>query len=104
MGEFRDREDDFELKFDSSTYLGMKQGVWPPVFHFLSLYGIYVFKFYKNHRWVYVMVDDLLPCNKDYDLLFARSDEPLEFWVSLVEKAYAKLHHNYFNLNEGDIG
>jgi len=36
--------------------------------------------------------------------LYGYCAEPQEFWVPLIEKAYAKLHGNYEILNEGQIG
>jgi hypothetical protein len=36
-----------------------------------------------------VYIDDLLPTVGN-QLLFAHSSAPEEFWISLVEKAYAK--------------
>jgi Calpain family cysteine protease len=52
---------------------------------------------------VYVIVDDKLPTMKDFDedynqfdkLCFACCNNKTEFWVPLIEKAYAKLHINY---------
>ena len=33
----------------------------PPFFHFLKDFGIFVFRFFKNDNWLYVIVDDRLP-------------------------------------------
>lgn len=40
----------------------MSEGIYPPMFHFLQKYGIFVLKFYKNFAWRYVIIDDKLPC------------------------------------------
>ncbi|GFS15442.1 calpain-2 catalytic subunit [Elysia marginata] len=50
--------------------------------------GIFHCRFWQFGSWTEVFVDDLLP-TVDGNLLFARSSDPNEFWVSLVEKAYA---------------
>ncbi|RKP11186.1 hypothetical protein THASP1DRAFT_27023 [Thamnocephalis sphaerospora] len=64
--------------------------------------SVYRFQFYRLGRWVEVLVDDLLPYNMlTGQLLFARSTDPDEFWVSLVEKAYAKLLGSYSALDSG---
>jgi hypothetical protein len=60
-----------------------------------------VFSFFKNCEWLYVIIDDFLPCNPDGELLFASCKQSNRFWVSLIEKAYAKLHWNYHNLING---
>ncbi len=77
----------------------MTMGVYPMIFHFLAKYGIYVFKFFKNFEWVYVMIDDKLPCFagsiQNPDLVFGRCFHRNEFWVPLLEKGYSKLHGNY---------
>ena len=37
-------------------------GIYPKLFHFLSKYGIFVFKFFKNCKWLYIIIDDKIPC------------------------------------------
>ena len=52
-----------------------------------------------------MIIDDQLPCLKDGNgqavPLFARCENANLFWVSLIEKAYAKLHQRYFALQGG---
>lgn len=64
--------------------------------------GMYVFRFFKAGTPIFVIIDDQLPT---YELangrpvpLFSRCANPNLFWVSLIEKAYAKLHGRYFAL------
>jgi hypothetical protein len=68
-------------------------------------YGIYVFRFHKNGQQYYVIVDDRLPCllrdNGQPIPFFSRCENPNLFWVSLVEKAFAKLHGRYYSLQGG---
>ena len=35
--------------------------------------------------------------------LYGQCADPQEFWIPLIEKAYAKIHGNYEILNEGKI-
>lgn len=69
--------------------------------------GLYVFKMFKNCRAHYVIIDDRIPCLErargDYFPAFARCRNPNEFWVSMFEKAYAKLNIRYINLTSGFI-
>ena len=37
------------------------------------------------------------------ELLYGRCKNPLEFWVQVIEKAYAKLHNCYEALTSGDM-
>ena len=70
-------------------------------------YGLYVFRMFRNCKVHYVVVDDKVPCmersNGQCIPAFARNRNPNEFWVSLIEKAYAKLNIRYINLTSGFI-
>ncbi|KAJ3196095.1 Calpain-6 [Irineochytrium annulatum] len=63
--------------------------------------GIFRFRFNRFGEWVEVVVDDYLPCTPDGELVYARSRDPSEFWVSLLEKAFAKLKGSYGSLELG---
>ena len=63
-------------------------------------YGIYTCRFYVDGEWVEVITDTFIPCLKDnmtgaYHAAYGRSTNSDEFWVSLVEKAFAKALGNY---------
>lgn len=62
--------------------------------------GVYRIKFCKNGEWVEVTIDDYFPCLPFGGPLFSRAHDN-EMWVLLIEKAYAKLHGNYFTLRGG---
>lgn len=67
-------------------------------------YGFAVFQFFKNGRWQHVMVDTRIPYNPQTKTpLYGRCDQSDEFWVPLMEKAYAKLHGTYEKLHGGSI-
>jgi Calpain family cysteine protease len=68
--------------------------------------GLYVFRFYKNGgKCYYVIIDDRIPAvNRENGQplpFFARCENPNLFWVSLIEKAFAKLHGRYYALHTG---
>ena len=51
--------------------------------------GIIHFCFWRFGQWEDVYIDDLLP-TVDGKLIYGRCTDPREFWVALIEKAYAK--------------
>ncbi|KAK3859138.1 hypothetical protein Pcinc_034716 [Petrolisthes cinctipes] len=62
--------------------------------------GLIVCRFWRFGEWVLVCVDDRLPTING-ELLFSRGTDPKEFWVPLLEKAYAKLHGSYEAMEGG---
>lgn len=81
----------------------MSLGVYPPIFHKYKRRGIYCLRFFKNFKWIYVIIDQRIPVNKEMKPIFGSCKEPHEMWVALIEKAYAKLHGCYGNLISGYI-
>lgn len=66
--------------------------------------GYVAFQFFKNGEWRYVIVDTLLPYSESSKLfLFSECNETNEFWVPLIEKAYAKLNGSYQNIQGMDV-
>lgn len=66
--------------------------------------GYVAFQFFKNGEWQYVVVDTLLPyseINKSH--IFTECMDNKEYWVQLLEKAYAKLNGSYENIQGMDI-
>ena len=66
----------------------------------LNAAGIYLVRFFINGNETPVIVDDHLPCNKNGGLAFASSRDD-EMWVSILEKAWAKLHGTYARTEGG---
>ena len=54
----------------------------------------------KNGEWITVTVDDFFPCYPRGGPMFSRA-QGNELWVLLLEKAYAKLHGNFYTLRGG---
>lgn len=63
--------------------------------------GIYTVRFCVQGEWIPVVVDDWIPCELPGKPAFATSKKGYELWVSILEKAYAKLHGSYEALEGG---
>jgi len=57
-------------------------------------------KFYINGTETTVFVDDWIPCHPNGRPAFASSRED-ELWVSILEKAWAKVHGTYARMEGG---
>lgn len=64
--------------------------------------AIFTVRFFIQGEWHYVVIDDYLPVGPEGQLRFARSRDPLCFWVPLMEKAYAKLFRSYHAIEGGN--
>lgn len=60
--------------------------------------GVFVVRFYRNRTRIDVVVDDLLPCLSSGEPVFAHNRGFNEFWVSIVEKAMAKISGSYYGV------
>ena len=64
--------------------------------------GIYAVRFWRDGSWRVVVVDDWIPVNKEGKPVFAQlSHTDCEFWVLILEKAYAKLNGCYEAIESG---
>ena len=94
---------------DEEENVMLSTGVYPPIFQSFRKKGIFCFKFFKNFKWRYVIIDDKLPCCKIFQkntpkkLIYGKCRSCNEFWVPLIEKAFAKIHGNYASLVSGFI-
>jgi hypothetical protein len=64
--------------------------------------GLFHFKFWQCGMWVDIVIDDYLP-TLNGQLIYAQVTHKHEFWIALLEKAYAKLHGTYESVVSGDI-
>ncbi|XP_076025017.1 calpain-1 catalytic subunit-like [Genypterus blacodes] len=62
--------------------------------------GIFHFRFWRFGKWMDVVIDDYLPMHNN-QLLSVKSKTGNEFWVPLLEKAYAKVCGSYADMNAG---
>ena len=99
-----------DKNLDSEEYAILSTGVFnrsiSSYFSQFQKKSIFCFRF----RWRYVLVDNRLPYNKIYNdnqtpvLLYGKYRSNDELWVSLIEKAFAKLYGSdkMNNSNEAD--
>lgn len=69
--------------------------------------GVYGVMFFKMGQWEWVIIDDLIPMSPDEEEtpLFANCKVgDMELWPMVLEKAYAKLHHNWDAIDGGFAG
>ena len=62
--------------------------------------GIYAVAMCLNGVWEEIVLDDYAPCTRAGALAFNRS-RTNELWVILLEKAWAKVHGGYLNIEAG---
>lgn len=73
----------------------MFTGVYPKAFHYFAKYGVYVFRYFIENRFVYVLVDNYIPTMTSKEIIFSSAENS---WVSLIEKGYAKVEGSYANM------
>lgn len=71
VGNFVPKKETINKDLSPEEAKGMSIGVYPPCFHFLKPYGIYVLRFMKMHVWRYVILDDRLPCKEGGEIVYA---------------------------------
>lgn len=97
-------EYDSNMIVDKEIAALLSKGVYPPIFHKYRQIGLYVIRIFKNFTWVYVLVDERVIVDKKTGVpIFGRCYNLNEMWVSLIEKAYAKMHGCYENLISGYV-
>ncbi len=58
-------EGETEVEITDAIVNQMSGGVYPPLFHLYRKKGLYVFRFFKDFHWLYVLVDTRLPVNRN---------------------------------------
>lgn len=104
VGGRRGLELDPDMIVDAEIAAILSKGVYPPIFHKYRAIGLFVIRIFKNHEWIYILVDERIPVDiKTRKPVFGRCRSKHEMWVPLIEKAYAKMHGCYENLISGYV-
>ena len=53
-----------EMIVDKEIATLLSNGVYPPIFHKYRSHGIFVMRFFKNFKWIYVIIDERIPVKK----------------------------------------
>ena len=61
--------------------------------------GCYAVKFVWKGTWREIIIDDYFPCRNNQPIFSKSLDN--ELWVLILEKAWAKLHGNYCQIDGG---
>eukprot|EP00614_Pseudopedinella_elastica_P017189 CAMPEP_0172646344 /NCGR_PEP_ID=MMETSP1068-20121228/240191_1 /TAXON_ID=35684 /ORGANISM="Pseudopedinella elastica, Strain CCMP716" /LENGTH=866 /DNA_ID=CAMNT_0013460601 /DNA_START=1 /DNA_END=2601 /DNA_ORIENTATION=- len=69
-----------------------------------SAEGIYEVRAYKQGMPVTILIDDYFPCDPVTGKLAYSKTNGNEIWVALLEKAWAKLHGSYEQIESGNPG
>ncbi|KAE9549281.1 hypothetical protein FO519_007503 [Halicephalobus sp. NKZ332] len=64
-------------------------------------YGIYKIRLCVDGLWETVFVDDFFPCDKNSSCMIFAVGRKNQLWVSLIEKALAKIYGSYTALRSG---
>lgn len=51
-------------KVEEAELVKLFEGLHPLVFHRFEARGIFVVQFYIRSKWLYIIVDDKIPCNE----------------------------------------
>ncbi|QQP35238.1 Uncharacterized protein FKW44_023402, partial [Caligus rogercresseyi] len=62
--------------------------------------GVIRVRLWHFGKWVQVFIDDRLP-QRNGVYIFAQSESPNEFWIALLEKAFAKMYGSYEAIEGG---
>jgi calpain, invertebrate len=104
VGGRRGMEYDKDMIVDKEIASLLSNGVYPPIFHKFRSIGLYVIRIFINFTWVYILVDERIPCDTHTRKpVFGRCRNINELWVSLIEKAFAKTYGCYENLISGYV-
>lgn len=68
-----------------------------------NAFGCYCIWLCYDGEWTQIIIDDQIPCMQETGPCFSRTDGN-ELWVTLIEKAYAKIFGAYDKIESGLSG